>query len=133
MYIVDTDVSVDYMKGEKYAVALLSSLENMYLTSMTMAELFYGVYNSEKKDKLLSSLGDFMQKFGSLKMEFWDCVNFGKIKAHLRKKGAMVGDADIINAATAVSYDFTIITRNMKHYESVPGLKILKAGPSAKL
>ncbi|MBI2550583.1 type II toxin-antitoxin system VapC family toxin [Candidatus Woesearchaeota archaeon] len=126
MYIVDTDASIEYMKGNPTAISLLNSLENLHLTTMTIGELFFGAYNSEKPSKFLPVLGDYIQRFSYLSMQLWDSVKFGKIKAALRRKGAIIGDPDIINASIALSYDFTLITRNVKHYERIKGLRILK-------
>ncbi|MBI2580926.1 type II toxin-antitoxin system VapC family toxin [Candidatus Woesearchaeota archaeon] len=126
MYIVDTDVSIEYMRGNPSAIELLESLDDLHLTTITIAELFFGAYNSQKAAKNLPTLFNYVQRFSKLTMQLWDAIRFGKIKAELRKKGTMVGDADIINASMALSYGFTLITRNVKDYERIKGLRILK-------
>ncbi len=126
MYVVDTDVSIEYMKGNPSAIELLESLDDLHLTAITVAELFFGAYNSQKPSKNLPTLFNYVQKFSSITIQLWDAIRFGKIKAELRRKGTMIGDADIINASIALSYGFTIITRNVKDYEKIKGLKILK-------
>lgn len=125
MYIVDTDVSIEYMKGNPSAIRLLESLNDLHLTTITLAELFFGAYNSKKPAQSLPTLFNYVQKFSRLTLQLWDAVVFGKIKAGLRKKGTIIGDADILNAAIALSYDFTLITRNVKDYERINGLKIM--------
>lgn len=125
MYIVDTDVSIEYMRGNPSAIELLESLDDLHLTTITIAELFFGAYNSQKVAKNLPTLFNYVQRFSKLTMQLWDAIRFGKIKAELRRKGTMVGDADIINASMALSYGFTLITRNVKDYERIKGLRIL--------
>ncbi len=126
MYIVDTDVSIEYMKGNPSAIQLLESLDDLHLTTVTVAELFFGAYNSKNVTKNLPTLFNYVQKFSKLTMQLWDAIRFGKIKAELRRRGAMIGDADIIIASIALSYGFTLITRNVKDYERIKGVKILK-------
>jgi len=47
LYVVDTDVSIEYMKGNHSAIELLESLDDLHLTTITIAELFFGAYNSQ--------------------------------------------------------------------------------------
>ncbi|MBI2176334.1 type II toxin-antitoxin system VapC family toxin [Candidatus Woesearchaeota archaeon] len=125
MYIVDTDVSIDYMKGIAPAVNLINSLENVHLTTITIAELFFGAYNSPKAAKHLPVLFNYVKSFDRLTPQLWDAIRFGKIKAELTKKGIVIGDEDIFNASIALSYGFTFITRNVKHYSRIKGLRVI--------
>ncbi|MBS3132978.1 type II toxin-antitoxin system VapC family toxin [Candidatus Woesearchaeota archaeon] len=126
MYVADTDVSIDYMRGKQGVVKLLDSIEELHLTTITLAELFFGVY-SLKSERLLSSLKSYIQKFNCLPFQLWDSIKFGEIKAGLKKKGSLIDDADIMIAAIVASYDFTLITRNVKDFQRINGLKILEA------
>ena len=125
MYIVDTDVSIDYMKGIASAVNLINALEDVHLTTITIAELFFGAYNSPKAAKHLPALFNYVKSFDRLTPQLWDAIRFGKIKAELTKKGVIIGDEDIFNASIALSYGFTFITRNVRHYSRIKGLKVV--------
>lgn len=125
MYVVDTDVSIDYMKGVAPAVKLINSLEAVHLTTITIAELFFGAYNSPKAAKHLPALFNYVKSFDRLMPQLWDAIRFGKIKAELTKKGAIIADADILNASITLSYGFTFITRNVRHYGRIKGLKVI--------
>jgi tRNA(fMet)-specific endonuclease VapC len=127
MYVVDTDVSIDYMKGKPEIVNLLNSIEpdELHITTISVGELFFGAHNSSKVDEMLSVLKNYIQQLNYLPFNLWDSVLFEKIKSKLKKKGTPIGDADTMNAAIAMSYDFKLITRNVKHYQRIKGLKIL--------
>jgi tRNA(fMet)-specific endonuclease VapC len=45
---------------------------------------------------------------------------------HLRtnKKLKKIGRADLLIAATALAYDATQVTRNLRHFRQIPGLKV---------
>ncbi len=48
----------------------------------------------------------------------------GEIEANLRREGAIIQIEDIMIAATCISKNETLITRNKKHFERIKGLKI---------
>jgi len=49
---------------------------------------------------------------------------FARIRGELRKAGRAIGDFDILIAASAIRHDLVLITRNIRHYERIPELKI---------
>ncbi len=125
MYILDTDVSIDYMRGNKKIIKLLDSLSDIRLTAISVAELFFGAH-SLNSSTVRDSLKNFLQKFDCIPFQFWDAIAFGKIRAELKRKGTLMDDADIMIGATAISYDFVLITRNVKDFKRIAGLKILQ-------
>lgn len=47
-----------------------------------------------------------------------------RIYARLRRNGELIGDADILIAATAIVNGFGVVTNNEKHYRRIPGLTV---------
>lgn len=47
------------------------------------------------------------------------------IYANLYKKGQLIGDADILIAATALESGFPVVTNNESHFNRISGLQIL--------
>jgi predicted nucleic acid-binding protein len=48
----------------------------------------------------------------------------GEISAELRRKGQESGDLDPLLAATAIVHSLVLVTRNMRHFEPIEGLRI---------
>jgi tRNA(fMet)-specific endonuclease VapC len=46
------------------------------------------------------------------------------IYADLHQRGMLIGDADILIAATALVYGFSVVTNNEAHFNRVSGLKV---------
>lgn len=46
------------------------------------------------------------------------------IYQNLRRRGVLIEDADILIAATALAHDATLVTRNLKHFGRVEGLRL---------
>lgn len=50
--------------------------------------------------------------------------HFARIRGDLRRQGLLIGDLDLLIAATAIHYDLTLITRNLTHFQRAPDLKL---------
>lgn len=46
------------------------------------------------------------------------------IYADLHQRGALIGDADILIAATGVAYGLLVATNNEQHYQRIPGIQL---------
>lgn len=126
MYLIDTDICIQFMRGEKKVVNFLVRLDNINISIVTLAELFFGIYNSKNMGKHKKTLSNFLSNVSILNVNFAVAHNFGKIKSKLKNTGTLIGDFDILNAAFVLTYDFTLITKNISHYEKVRRIKIKK-------
>lgn len=52
-------------------------------------------------------------------------VRAAAIYADLQLRGKLIGDADILIAATALEYGLTLATGNTAHFERIPGLQVI--------
>ena len=49
---------------------------------------------------------------------------FGEVRAGLLDRGLPPPDMDLMNAATALVHDLTLVTHNTQDYANVPGLRL---------
>jgi tRNA(fMet)-specific endonuclease VapC len=124
MYVLDTDIAIHYMKGKEDVVAKVESVPKLFLTSVTVAELFYGAYYSDFPSTKAAQVEKFITPFSILDVNLQAASLFGKLKADQRKKGRTIGDLDILIASTCLAYGFTLITGNLRHYAGIEGLRI---------
>lgn len=124
MYVLDTDIAIDYLRGSQEVKDKLARLKGLFITSMSLAELFFGVYDSKNVDKHYSKLTDFLAGVKILNLDFTACTHFGKIKSNLKKQGKIIGDFDIMIAAVTIVNNFALITKNVKHYKNIKELKL---------
>ena len=52
-------------------------------------------------------------------------IRASEVYADLHKRGQLVGDADILIAATALENDLPVVTNNESHFNRIPGLHVL--------
>ncbi|MFV1917167.1 MAG: type II toxin-antitoxin system VapC family toxin [Patescibacteria group bacterium] len=126
-YLLDTDVVIDHIRGRKLLNE--SVLRKGALISLiTLGELYYGSFKSEKGKKGVSII---RQDLNLLRIEVLSLTEgmiekFAKIKADLVLKGKRLEDFDLLIAASALNFNLTLVTRNIKHFERIQGLKVLK-------
>jgi len=52
---------------------------------------------------------------------------FGIIRGSLRAKGQVIGDSDMLIAATALHHSLTLVTRNIRDFQRIPDLRIYQS------
>ena len=59
-----------------------------------------------------------------------ECAHvYGRIQAGLMDRGVPIESADVQIAATALRYRLTLVTANVRHFDRVPGLKLVTFQP----
>ncbi len=124
-YLLDTDVLVNHLRG-KESLSSEILMHGAAISIITLAELLYGVYKSDNPDKSLRKLEEDLELL-ELPVENLNEVivaEFGKIKTDLEIKGSRLEDFDLLIAACAITKGMTLVTRNVKHFQRISGLKL---------
>lgn len=124
-YVLDTDVSIEYLRNNEEAVEFINQNTDLAITSHTLAELLYGLQITGGK-KHETILRKFLSGLTILGFGIPEANIYGAVKAQLRGKGRICGDFDIAIAATAAANQATLVTNNIKHYQNITGLRLLK-------
>ena len=125
-YLLDTDTLIYWFKGnqniEKAAVHI--GLQDMGYSIISHAELYFGAYNSQQKQKNLNAIQIIQQKLALVNFNAESAQLFGKIKTELKQQGNIILDADIMIASIAISHGLILVTNNEKHFQRIPDLSI---------
>lgn len=126
-YLLDTNICI-YIINEKPKKVLKKfeqySVNEFAISSITHAELQYGVEKSKNKHTNLDALEEFLLPFTILPFHGEKLVAcYGGIRASLESKGKTIGPLDMLIAAHALSLDLTIISNNIKEFSRIPNLK----------
>lgn len=65
-----------------------------------------------------------IQPFQVLESNAGVCWEFGRLHRFLRRNGLLIGTNALWIAATALAYDKSVATRNVKEFQRVPGLTV---------
>ena len=125
-YMLDTNMCI-YAQKKNPAVLekIKENWENgLYISSITLAELEYGVKYSSVPEKNAIALMKFLSIVEVLPFDADAAIEYGDICASLRKKGTPIGNMDMLISAHARSENLTLITHNTREFERVDGLML---------
>ena len=110
--LIDTDVLIDYLRGQAEAVSYLESLTGSLLVSViTLAELYAGVRAGAERTKL----DEFIRAFEIALVDREVAIRGGLYRRDYMKSH-QVGLADALIAATAEHRQAALVTLNSKHF-----------------
>ncbi len=124
-YLLDTNICIYYMKGLFNLDKKIKKIgnEHCYISEITLAELKFGVENSNQKNKNKAALDSFIN--GIKIIPVYNSLDFyATEKARLRKKGKAIDDFDLLIGSSAVSNNMILVTNNTKHFKRIESIKI---------
>ena len=127
MYLLDTNICIYIInKHPKKAVKRIVNLnpQDVKISSISVAELEYGVSKSERRDKNRSALRDFLSPFEIIPFCTQDAEIYGIIRAELERTGELIGPYDLQLAAQALARDYIFVTNNMAEFSRIKKLKV---------
>lgn len=130
MACLETDFLIALIRKDKCALEKLKNLldvgERITTTPLNAAELFKGAYLSEKVAENLIMIQGIFNRLELLDFPYKAAEYYGKIFAELKERGELIGDVDILVASIVLASNEHLLTRNIKHYERVTGLKLME-------
>lgn len=124
---LDTDFLVAILRGKDEALDKLDELENISitLTSVNAFELYYGAHKSAKSVENMKQLKTLLASYDLLLLDGRSAEKAAEIHARLGGRGASIDMRDCLIAGIALANGVkTIVSRNIKHFSRVPGLKV---------
>ena len=91
---------------------------------VALAELYEGVYYSRDPVQSEQKLTDFLESVHIVGIDEETAKIFGRERGRLRAAGMLIGDMDLLIAATALQYHVTLLTNNRRHFDRIEGLRI---------
>ena len=126
MFLLDTDTLIYSLKGNDAVVRNLATHQRdpLKVSVITIMELYYGAYKSEKAAANLAKVRRIENAFDILSVDFSIAETFGMLKSALESQGTPLDDFDLVIAASALAHNLTLVTNNEKHFRRVEGLKL---------
>ncbi len=123
--VVDTSIVIEHLRAKQKADTTLFRLAeepDLYISAVSMYELYMGASTKEKMQDIVKITGSFMI------LPFTDevAIQASKIYHRLRTTNKMIEFRDIFIAATCLTFDLPIVTLNKKHFRRIDGLQILR-------
>ena len=125
-YMLDTNMCI---YAQKNIPQVIEKIKNNFqygvaISSITLAELEFGVQASANVEKNTIALYKFLSIVEILDFDSSAATEYGKIRADLKRKGIPIGNMDMLIAAHAKSENLIVVTHNTREFERVEGLKL---------
>jgi tRNA(fMet)-specific endonuclease VapC len=127
MYLLDTNICIYIINNNpKQVVERIKSLKppQVKLSSISMAEMEYGVSKSRDRERNRQALIYFASAFDIIEFNDNDAEVYGLIRAELEKKGQIIGPYDMQIAAQAISRDLILVTNNTSEFSRISNIKL---------
>ena len=115
-----------YLNGRAESVTLLGNLlsDGLAISAITFGEIYEGVEFGHDPKRHLAGFRGFLRGVRVIAVNRKVARQFGRIRGQLRRQRLLLPASDLLIAATALAYDLTLVTRNLRHFQRVPGLNL---------
>ncbi|MCE5229911.1 type II toxin-antitoxin system VapC family toxin [bacterium] len=127
MFLLDTNACIRLLnRSSSKLVSRIRSEDpaEIFLSSVTKAELIYGARHSSRVTENLKLLDRFFAPYISMPFDDSCAEVYAAIRAELASKGKPIGPYDLQIAAIARTHELILITHNTKEFSRVAGLRI---------
>ncbi|XGV96052.1 MAG: type II toxin-antitoxin system VapC family toxin [Leptolyngbya sp. BL-A-14] len=124
-YLLDTNICIYLIKQKppKVLARFQSfSLSDIGISSITVAELEYGVFKSQQQEKNRNALMQFLVPLYVVEFDQAAARIYGSIRSDLERRGLVIGSMDMLIAAHALSLGITLVSNNVRELSRVNDL-----------
>jgi tRNA(fMet)-specific endonuclease VapC len=126
-YLLDTNICI-YLINKKPPIVLdrirSKHPDEVAISTITIAELEYGVLRSKYPDQNRIALLEFLIPFSILDFDQIAATHYGYVRQELESKGKPIGPMDLLLAAQALSKNLIFVTNNEKEFIRIKNLRI---------
>lgn len=126
-YMLDTNICIYAIKHKPERVFLKlqeHAPSEVCISSVTYAELVYGVEKSRSIEKNRVALALLLASIEIMDFDSSAAESYGKIRADLENAGKTIGPLDMMIAGHAKSLGYIVVTNNTREFMRVNGLKL---------
>lgn len=126
-YLLDTNICIYVIKKKPPAVLKRVRSKQpgeIAISTITLAELEYGIARSRYADRNRVALLEFLLPFVILDFDQRASAVYGEIRSFLESRGRPIGPMDLLLAAQAKAHDLVLVTNNEKEFRRIAGLQV---------
>ncbi len=125
--MLDTSICVELLRGRTPGVLdRMRSLavDEVAISSITLAELQYGVAKSANPAKHAVLLAEFCAPLDILPFDALAAETYGRVRTAIERDGTPIGPLDTLIASHALAIDVILVTNNDREFRRVSGLRV---------
>lgn len=127
MYVLDTNTVLDYFRGRGNVARKLLAVppSEVAVPAIVAYEVWVGVLGSRDAGNRQTQYEKFLATVEVLPFDAGVSRRAAEIRYALERRGEGIGPLDTLIAATAVASNATLVTRNVREFGRVRGLKLV--------
>jgi len=110
-------------KGDEGIKEHLEIIDRVFLSVISLGELYYGAQHSVKVEKNMVKLRELTSILTILPCNPATAFHYGQVKNSLRKKGRPIPENDIWIAACAIQHRLVLVSRD-NHFTNIENLQV---------
>lgn len=126
--MLDTNICIALIKQKPVNVVRKFNdfkVGEICISTVTLAELRYGVAKSQFQEKNQAALDDFILPLEIAEFDETAANCYGVLRASLERKGSPIGAMDLMIGAHALSQNLTMVTNNVREFNRIPKLVVV--------
>lgn len=126
-WMLDTDTCIELIRHRPPELVERlrgQPIGEVVLSSLTVAELDFGVEKSSERARNRVALERFLLPFDILPFDRAAAGRYGRLRAELTGRGSLIGSMDMLIAAHALATGSTLVTHNQRDFRKVEGLAL---------
>ena len=127
-FMLDTNICIYLIKQKPVKVLKhfkSRSIGDIGISTISLAELRYGVSKSQHVEKNQQALNEFILPLEVADFDGKAAEEYGIIRADLEKKGKPIGSMDMLIGAHAISLGATLVTNTVREFKEIKHLKVV--------
>jgi tRNA(fMet)-specific endonuclease VapC len=124
--MLDTDTCIAIIKKHPIALKKLSgkSIGQVGISSITLAELAFGVAKSSRPRDTSEALDEFLLALEIAHFDEHAAMSYGEVRWSLARRGLPIGPLDTLIGSHANALDVILVTHNTDEFSRIKGLRL---------
>ncbi len=126
-YLLDTNICIYLIKQKPPKVLTrfqTLALSDIGISSITVAELEYGVCKSQQQEKNRNALMQFLIPLEVIDFDRDAAIMYGAVRSDLESRGLVIGSMYMLIAAHAMSLGATLVSNNVREFSRIASLSL---------
>ena len=127
--LIDASVLTAAERGQLKFDDILAGLseEDLAISAVTASELLHGVFRARtaaQRNRRQAFVEGLLAQLPVVAFDLMVARTHASLWADLAKRGTAVGERDLMIAATAITKDYALLTRDERSFPKIPGLRM---------
>jgi len=127
MWLLDTNTCIYFLNQVSERITRRFkqlSPSQIALSSITVAELYYGAEKSKAQLKNRQRVKQFVSAFEIVPFDEKACITYAGVRYELERSGTPIGPMDLLIASISLTHNFILVTNNSQEFKKVKGIKL---------